>query len=237
LIGSHFEAGSLAKIVDRSKVVPILFNLEPSNVQGPLTQFQMANFNKDEMRRLLKSINNSGGDSKIADIRLGKAFEAFWPQLNDENQKVDFGPKSVSQPSEAGNVENSLKPILEEILVTTRNLSIKTDIFDKSNELLIDHFKRTQQHTEVYLAATAEKLAERIERTVHRSFWETSAPRVSKTDMMALNDKWVSYRLLWQSIVHFPKVTPVEINTKQLKALNSALRAFDAHLLRLVERI
>jgi hypothetical protein len=75
----HFEAGSLAKALDHAKVMPILFNLEPSNVQGPLTQFQMANFNKDEMRRLLKSINNSGGDLKIADTHLERSFEAFWP--------------------------------------------------------------------------------------------------------------------------------------------------------------
>ena len=73
----HFEAGSLAKVVDRSRVVPILFKVEPSDVQGPLTQFQMVNFAKDEMYRLLGSINNAAGESRIPALRLEQTFDVF----------------------------------------------------------------------------------------------------------------------------------------------------------------
>jgi hypothetical protein len=88
----HFEAGSLSKIIDRSRLVPILFKLEPSDVQGPLTQFQMVNFGQDEMYRLLQSVNNAGEERKLEEGRLEKAFKAFWPELEKSVSKIEFNP-------------------------------------------------------------------------------------------------------------------------------------------------
>ena len=43
-----FEAGSLSKSLDTSRVCPILFgDLSTTDLKGPLTQFQAAKFNKD----------------------------------------------------------------------------------------------------------------------------------------------------------------------------------------------
>jgi TIR domain len=68
----HFEAGSLSKIIDRSRVVPVLFNLEHSDVRGPLTHFQMVKFGEEEMFRIVEGINNSGVERKIDPERLKK---------------------------------------------------------------------------------------------------------------------------------------------------------------------
>src|SRR5271169_3330669 len=87
-----FEAGSLSKIIGRSRVVPILFKLEPSDVQGPLTQFQMVNFGQEEMYRLLQSINNAGGERKLDENRLQKIFVKFWPELDANIATVQFIP-------------------------------------------------------------------------------------------------------------------------------------------------
>jgi len=132
----HFEAGSLAKIVDRSNVVPILFNVEPSHVQGPLTQFQMANFAKDEMYRLLGSINNAAGESRIPDPRLERTFDMFWPQLNAEIERVDFSEKRVSPRAASDKFDDGVKPVLEEILVLVRNLSIDAAGLNQITQIL-----------------------------------------------------------------------------------------------------
>jgi hypothetical protein len=58
----HFEAGAISKVVDRSYVVPMLYRLWPSDISGPLTQFQAATFEKDEVLRELKTINKAAGD-------------------------------------------------------------------------------------------------------------------------------------------------------------------------------
>src|SRR5688500_18487578 len=46
-----FEAGALAKSLDKSRVVPLVFGAELSDLRGPLPQFQAAVFRKDEAKR------------------------------------------------------------------------------------------------------------------------------------------------------------------------------------------
>jgi len=42
-----FEAGALAKTMQGSKVIPLLFNLEFSDISGPLAQFQAKKFDRE----------------------------------------------------------------------------------------------------------------------------------------------------------------------------------------------
>ena len=115
----HFEAGSLSKMIDRSRLVPILFKLEQSDVQGPLAQFQMVNFGQDQMYGVLQSINNAGEEPKLDESRLGKAFTAFWPDLEKSISKIEFTPGE----------ERHLSPTetkLEEIIILARQQSISS---------------------------------------------------------------------------------------------------------------
>jgi TIR domain len=57
----NFEAGALAKSVQRSRVVPLLIDLNESDIpQGPLAQFQAIIPTEDGIHRLLQSINEAG---------------------------------------------------------------------------------------------------------------------------------------------------------------------------------
>ena len=76
----HFEAGALSKISAIGRVAPLLFDLTPSDIHGPLARFQHTSFEQEEIRKLLRSINSAAGDG--ADERFGKAFDALWDDLN-----------------------------------------------------------------------------------------------------------------------------------------------------------
>ena len=52
-----FEAGALSKKLEESKVCPILFGLEPSDIKGPLVQFQASKFSKQEIKKVVTMIN------------------------------------------------------------------------------------------------------------------------------------------------------------------------------------
>lgn len=136
----HFEAGSLSKIIDRSNVVPILFELEPSDVKGPLTQFQMVNFGKDEIYRLLQAINNADDERKLDENRLIKVFEKFWTELDDNIQNALIPIKEPHITPEGS--QDGIKPILEEILVLARKQSISLDTFPAIAKILEDHDSR-----------------------------------------------------------------------------------------------
>jgi len=83
----HFEAGAISKAIDKSYVSPLLFNIEPPEISGPLAQFQLTVCSEDDMRNLMRSINSRlDGDYRVSDDVLMREFEKWWPDLNDKLQ-------------------------------------------------------------------------------------------------------------------------------------------------------
>lgn len=114
-----FEAGALAKNLDRSKVCPILFGgLEPTDVKGPLVQFQASKFDADDIKRLVKMMNAELGEAALTPDVLEGVFEMWWPRLQ-EQVKAELD-KHIPSSDEAVRTERDM---LEEVLGLTRNLA------------------------------------------------------------------------------------------------------------------
>lgn len=115
-----FEAGALSKRIDISRVCPLLFDLKRSEIKGPLTQFQSSLFEKEEVRKLMTSINSACGESRIADDRLNNTFNMWWPNLEDSCAKLknEFEKQEgVIKASDKAKQED----ILEELLNVARS--------------------------------------------------------------------------------------------------------------------
>lgn len=112
----HFEAGALAKKIDKSKVCPLLTNLKFSDLVGPLAQFQACNDTKDNMFGLVRSLNKEL-EKEIDDERLEKAFNIHWPEFEEKLSKAkEYVPVATEPRREEDD-------ILSEILETVRNIS------------------------------------------------------------------------------------------------------------------
>lgn len=118
-----FEAGALSKNIDKSKVCPLLFGIEPSDIQGPLVQFQAAKFSKDEMRKVIKMINTELGENGLSADVLDSVFEMWWPKLKTDIDKVIAETNGKEKKIEV----RSERDILEEILDLTRAVSLTRD--------------------------------------------------------------------------------------------------------------
>ena len=114
----HFESGALAKTVEKSSVCPYLINIKPSDVKGPLSQFQSVEATEEGTLKLLKSINNSLDGEALKEDKLKKSFERWWPELLKILNRL---PESDSDPVP----ERDDKDILLEILDRIRSLSNK----------------------------------------------------------------------------------------------------------------
>src|SRR5215204_3813025 len=55
----HFEAGALSKTLKTALVCPYLFKLAPSDLRGPLVQFNAARAEKEDTRKLVLTINTA----------------------------------------------------------------------------------------------------------------------------------------------------------------------------------
>ena len=115
-----FEAGALSKTMEKAFVNPFLFDIRRSEVQGPILQFQSTIFDKEDIRRLVKTLNKASGDFSIAEGRLDKSFDVWYPTLETElnelkNEKIQ-NSDGTSRETSIGEPE-----ILEEILELSRD--------------------------------------------------------------------------------------------------------------------
>jgi hypothetical protein len=108
-----FEAGALSKTLQNTYVCPLLFELQPAEVKGPLAQFQLTRGNRDEVRQLLKTINSALGDLSLPEVHLNEAFDVWWPKLEEQFLNL---PAEDEHPSPA----RPEREILEEILGLVR---------------------------------------------------------------------------------------------------------------------
>ena len=83
-----FEAGALSKTMDKSFVTPFLFDIKRSEVNGPILQFQSTVFEKDDIKKLMHTLNKACGENGISSSMLDKAFEVWYPTLESELNKL-----------------------------------------------------------------------------------------------------------------------------------------------------
>jgi hypothetical protein len=121
----HFEAGALAKTLDNTFVCPYLIDLEPSDIRGPLTQFQAMRANDTETLKLVNPINAALGDNGLKEEHVRDAFELAWPRLK---AKLDT-PLQEQQPKRTRNTED----MLEEVLTLLRGQARDAERTDRSS--------------------------------------------------------------------------------------------------------
>lgn len=113
-----FEAGAVSKkLDDKTKVCPYLFGIEPTDITGPLTQFQAVKADKADTKKLMQAINRTLGSEALSDERFNRAFESNWKYLDEILKKVPEGITPVKQPA------RNEKNMIEEILITVREHS------------------------------------------------------------------------------------------------------------------
>lgn len=147
-----FEAGALSKTMDKSFVSPFLFDIKRSEVDGPILQFQSTIFSKEDMLKLVKTLNKACGDDKLTEERLEKAFSVWWPTLEEELNKLkDIKEEGSKGNSDNGSIGNS--EILEEILDLSRlnqkllrnpdnELSVAINEINERLQMLISRFEK-----------------------------------------------------------------------------------------------
>lgn len=112
-----FEAGSLAKSLEASRVVPVLLDLDLSGIGGPLAQFQAKKIDKAGVEEAVQSINHSSSEP-VPDARVKQLFDALWPELESKLEAIP-APKGVAKPARSQN------QILEDLVASVRSLEAK----------------------------------------------------------------------------------------------------------------
>lgn len=116
-----FEAGALSKTMDKSFVTPFLFDIKRVEVNGPILQFQSTVFEKDDLKKLLDTLNKACGDSGINQARLDKTFEVWYSNLEESLNKIKDDGNDENDEVEKVSTKLESTPIIEEILELSRD--------------------------------------------------------------------------------------------------------------------
>jgi hypothetical protein len=107
-----FEAGSLAKSLEGSRVIPLLLDLDFAEISGPLAQFQAKKADKDGVAEVVSGVNRAA-DQPDTEERIQQLFDALWPKLEAQISAI---------PKHAG-ASKPIRPqheVLEELVASVR---------------------------------------------------------------------------------------------------------------------
>lgn len=180
-----FEAGALAKSMDKSRVVPMLFGLDPSDIVGPLLQFQAATFKEGEVRKLIKTINSSLGEEALESKVIDSVFEKWWPELEAKISEVMNSGCSATDTN-----LRSDREILEEILSLTRGASnriLQSEKFGVDPLLLkpVDDLELTMRTTNMLKAEDIFLIGDLIHKT---EIDLLKLPNITKKSLIEIKD-------------------------------------------------
>nr|WP_180205475.1 TIR domain-containing protein [Pseudomonas sp. SbOxS1]NYU05581.1 TIR domain-containing protein [Pseudomonas sp. SbOxS1] len=113
-----FETGALAKGLSTNRVCTFLIDLQPSEIEDPLAQFNHTVPERSSMWSLISSLNSCMEINKLDERILKQVFETYWPQFAD-----GFALALESNPQLVDVAPRSEESILAEILSNTRSLS------------------------------------------------------------------------------------------------------------------
>lgn len=95
----NFEAGALSRVVEKdieTRVAPLLIDIpNPSQITGPISQFQAKVFNQGGMLELVQSIAAVAGADPAT---VEKRFNAFWEELYAKVDKAVKVEELVGEP-------------------------------------------------------------------------------------------------------------------------------------------
>ena len=113
-----FEAGCLAKTLDDdTRVVPYLFGgIQPADITGPFTQFQMKVADREGTLDIIKALNIQLKEPLPDDLLLD-AFSDRWPKLEAKLAEIPAPQEKL------GKARRDMNEMLEEVLGTVREIA------------------------------------------------------------------------------------------------------------------
>ena len=114
-----FESGAIAKGVTSNRVYTLTIDIEPEAIKPPLGQFNATKPTREDMLKLIESINKFGEREALDANKLHCAFDAFWPQFEKRFQEIIDTTDAEPIPSP----QRSVNEMLTEILDIVRGLA------------------------------------------------------------------------------------------------------------------
>lgn len=109
-----FEAGALSKTKDDAYVCTFLLDLKSTDIEEPLASFQDTTFEKEDIRKLMDTINEAvekSGEHSLDEKILNSTFDTFWSEIEEKLKAIVAKSPEVVPPSR--DMESMVEELLE----------------------------------------------------------------------------------------------------------------------------
>ncbi|WP_411382854.1 hypothetical protein ACK3BK_15995 [Pseudomonas sp. L7] len=147
-----FETGALAKGLSTNRVCTFLIDLQSSEIEDPLAQFNHTFPERTSMWGLICSLNSCLDHNRLDERILRQVFDTYWPQFDQRFKEA------IKNTPQAENVEpRSEQSILSEILSNTRSLSSRVRDLESRQSIPVDlqAFARPYKSAEEFIIELA----------------------------------------------------------------------------------
>lgn len=119
-----FEAGVLSTKLPEDRLSAVLLNIDEESISLPLRHLSLSTTGKDDIWKLVRSLNDRMGAYKLKRDLLEDSFNTFWGRFEKEVDRI------IRMPADADDTESvkersttfSSEPVLIELLATVRSL-------------------------------------------------------------------------------------------------------------------
>lgn len=149
----NFEMGAIAKIASQSNVSPLLVDVSIEELDDlPLSMFQCTQLTKDDVRKLLESINEAAG-SPVGAEELTRNHEYAWDRFKGtvEATEVSAGAEEASE--NGGPDHDRLEEAEEDIIAVRAAIPEDALTLDDLAREIVENEGRTQHHLNVLVKA------------------------------------------------------------------------------------
>jgi len=164
-----FEAGAIAKSVERAYACTYLYHLKPEDIGEPLNAFQHTMSTKEDTKKLIKTLNKALKEGALLDKVIDTAFENNWPDL----EKI---LTAIPDESEGIEPKRSTEEKIDEILLSVRDLQNAQNktltIAEKTDENIVRTLYKTAMDRDYFNHLLSEKFASskpKPENVIYRS--------------------------------------------------------------------
>lgn len=115
-----FEAGALARGLKQNLVCTFLVNIAPSDLKQPLASFNATLPNKNEVFRLVETVNGQLKEGALSNEILKLTFDQWWPSFETRFSAILAASSGTKAPQ-----KRSSEDTLAEILLVCRSIHAK----------------------------------------------------------------------------------------------------------------
>jgi hypothetical protein len=124
-----FEAGAISKLTTVGLAIVVRIDLKASEVLPPLSQFQSISLEREDIWKMITTINKAGS-TLVPETILETTFDALWDRINSEMEGA------LSAHATKAPAKRSDKEMIEEVLELVRRQDVAFQLLDSRLEII-----------------------------------------------------------------------------------------------------